>query len=90
MSKGLDLALARCGRGGEVADGDVESDVERSYLILMVEAGIWKNAERDMVTICLRNAEYGRMPKFDTLSNHRRNHAEVAIISIGTGAYGMQ
>ena len=45
MSKGLDLALARCGRGSEVADGDVESDVERSYLILMVEAGIWKNAE---------------------------------------------
>jgi hypothetical protein len=53
------------------------------------------------LTICLRNAEYGRMPKFDTwlfsialgthsLSNHRRNHAEVAIVSIGTGAYGTQ
>ena len=43
-AKGLVLVLARCDRGGEVADGDVESDVERSYLILMVEAGI-KNAE---------------------------------------------
>ena len=40
MQRVLVLALARCDRGGEVADGDVESDVERSYLILMVEAGI--------------------------------------------------